>query len=132
VFCSQIQGIFRVLRFVAVPHGYGMNGPPLVVYGSLRRWSPKFFRATLQGYFLPASLIGMVGYWLAGLWVSVVTEYYLFSLPVVFVAILVGPSANHRVKGHQFLVYVHVGLLLIGTMLLIQVIWQCIESGSGG
>ena len=35
---------------------YGMNGPPLVVYGILRRWSPAHFRATLQGYFLPASL----------------------------------------------------------------------------
>src|SRR5262249_25397617 len=38
---------------------YGMNGPPLVVYGSLRHWSPEHFRATLQGYFLPASLLGM-------------------------------------------------------------------------
>ena len=35
---------------------YGMNGPPLVIYGSLRRWSPQHFRATLQGYsFRPAS-----------------------------------------------------------------------------
>src|SRR6478609_8039794 len=47
---------------------YGMNGPPLVAYGTLRRWSPERFRATLQGYFLPASLVGMIGYWLAGLW----------------------------------------------------------------
>src|SRR3954453_14579711 len=35
---------------------YGMNGPPLTVYGSLRGWSPQQFRATLQGYFLPASI----------------------------------------------------------------------------
>jgi hypothetical protein len=28
---------------------YGMNGPPLVVYGSLRGWAPQQFRATLQG-----------------------------------------------------------------------------------
>jgi uncharacterized membrane protein YfcA len=48
---------------------YGMNGPPLVVYGTLRRWSAEHFRATLQGYFLPASLVVMAGYWLAGLWV---------------------------------------------------------------
>src|SRR5436190_1989907 len=27
---------------------YGMNGPPLVIYGSLRRWTPEQFRATLQ------------------------------------------------------------------------------------
>ncbi len=40
-----------------------MNGPPLVVYGGMRRWSPQHFRATLQGYFLPASVIGMAGYW---------------------------------------------------------------------
>ena len=26
---------------------YGMNGPPLVAYGTLRRWSPEQFRATL-------------------------------------------------------------------------------------
>jgi uncharacterized membrane protein YfcA len=31
---------------------YGMNGPPLVIYGAMRRWSPQHFRATLQGYFL--------------------------------------------------------------------------------
>jgi uncharacterized protein len=45
---------------------FGMNGPPLVIYGTLRRWSAEHFRATLQGYFLPASLVGLVGYWLAG------------------------------------------------------------------
>lgn len=37
---------------------YGVNGPPLVVYGNMRNWSAKHFRATLQAYFLPASFIG--------------------------------------------------------------------------
>jgi uncharacterized membrane protein YfcA len=32
---------------------YGRNGPPLAVYGTMRRWPPAQFRATLQGYFLP-------------------------------------------------------------------------------
>jgi hypothetical protein len=39
---------------------YGLNGPPLAVYGSLRGWSPAKFRATLQGYFLPASIAGIL------------------------------------------------------------------------
>jgi hypothetical protein len=59
-----------------------MNGPPLVIYGAMRRWSPQHFRATLQGYFLPASVVAMVGYWFAGLWVPAVSHYYLMSLPV--------------------------------------------------
>ena len=76
---------------------YGMNGPPLVAYGTLRRWSPERFRATLQGYFLPASLVGMIGYWVAGLWSPAVTRYYLMSLPVVLAATALGrcPQPAH-------------------------------------
>src|SRR2546423_12864889 len=69
---------------------YGMNGPPLAVYGALRRWTPEHFRATLQGYFLPASLAGLFGYWLAGLWTPAVTWYYVLSLPPTVAAILLG------------------------------------------
>src|SRR5262245_42531997 len=69
---------------------YGMNGPPLAVYGSLRGWSPQHFRATLQGYFLPASLAGLCGYWVAGLWTPAVSQFYLLSLPLVVVATFLG------------------------------------------
>jgi uncharacterized protein len=99
---------------------YGMNGPPLVIYGSLRHWSPERFRATLQGYFLPASLLGMCGYWLAGLWIPAVTRYYLASLPVAVAAIFLGRALNQRMKGRSFFRYLHVGLLLVGTVLLLQ------------
>jgi uncharacterized protein len=101
---------------------YGMNGPPLAIYGAMRRWSAQHFRATLQGYFLPASIIGMVGYWLAGLWVPVVTRYYLLSLVLVLPAILLGRIVNHRLRGDAFLRYVHLGLVFIGAALLVQAI----------
>jgi uncharacterized protein len=103
---------------------YGMNGPPLVIYGTLRRWSAEHFRATLQGYFLPASLVGMGGYWLVGLWVSRVNRYYLLSLPVAVTAILVGRAVNRLLIGRPFILYVHVALLLIGTTLLVQSVWK--------
>jgi uncharacterized membrane protein YfcA len=103
---------------------YGMNGPPLVIYGALRRWSPGHFRATLQGYFLPASLLGLGGYWLAGLWVPAVTRYYLWCLLPAFAAILLGRAINQRLKGHTFLVYVHLGLVAVGGALLSQALAQ--------
>jgi uncharacterized membrane protein YfcA len=103
---------------------YGMNGPPLVIYGALRRWSAQHFRATLQGYFLPASLIGMVGYWIKGLWVPAVTHYYLLSLPLAVAATLLGRSINRRLNGRRFLVYVHVGLVGVGVTLLCQSAWR--------
>jgi hypothetical protein len=101
---------------------YGMNGPPLVVYGGMRRWSPQHFRATLQGYFLPASVCAMAGYWFAGLWVPAVTHYYLISLPAALPAIFLGRFVNHRLRGDSFLVYVYVGLMCVGALLLTQAI----------
>ncbi len=101
---------------------YGMNGPPLVIYGSMRRWSPQHFRATLQGYFLPASIVGMAGYWLSGLWVSAVTHYFLISLVAAVPAIFLGRGINHRLRGEAFLRYVHGGVVCVGLVLLFQAI----------
>ena len=99
---------------------YGMNGPPLVIYGSLRGWSPQHFRATLQGYFLPASLVGMLGYGLTGLWTPAVSRFFLISLPLVLPAIFLGRVIHHRIPTRQFQRYVHGGLIVIGIVLLAQ------------
>jgi uncharacterized membrane protein YfcA len=99
---------------------YGMNGPPLVVYGVLRRWQPAQFRATLQGYFLIASIVGMAGYALTGLWTRTVSHYFLLSLPLAIIAIFLGHFAHRRLSSSGFLVCVHIGLALIGALLLRQ------------
>ena len=101
---------------------YGMNGPPLAIYGTMRRWSAQQFRATLQGYFLPASIIGMGGYWLTGLWTRPVTRYYLISLPGILLGILAGRVLNRRLHGANFARYIYVGLIAIGAILLGQAI----------
>jgi len=99
---------------------YGMNGPPLAIYGALRRWPPQSFRATLQGYFLPASLCGLIGYAWLGLWQPALTRYFLLSLPVVAVAILLGRAINQRMAGHGFFRIVYLGLIAVGSALVFQ------------
>lgn len=97
-----------------------MNGPALAIYGSMRRWSAQHFRATLQAYFLPASLLGVVGYWWTGLWVPAVTRDYLLSLPAAVPAIFLGRLINHRLNQELFSKYVYAGLAGIGLLLLAQ------------
>jgi hypothetical protein len=112
-FCGFISGILG--------GAYGMNGPPLAVYGSMRRWPARQFRATLQGYFLPASIVGMAGYWWQGLWIPVVTRYYVISLVAVVPAILLGREINHRLGGGpSFQKYVYFALICIGVILFVQ------------
>ena len=99
---------------------YGMNGPPLAIYGAIRGWTPQQFRATLQGYFLPASVAGLIGYSLAGLWVPAVTRYFLLTLPAVLIATLIGRAVNRTLRGDAFLRYVYAGLVVVGAMLIVQ------------
>jgi len=98
-----------------------MNGPPLVVYGFLQGWTAQRFRATLQAYFLPASLLGMCGYLSTGLWTRAVTRDYLLCLPVLIPAVLLGRAINHRLTVENvFAGYVYVGLAMVGLALVVQ------------
>ena len=112
--CGFISGILG--------GAYGMNGPPLVVYGSLRRWSPQHFRATLQGYFLAASLVGLAGYLALGFWRPEITRYFLLSLPAIAVAVVLGRALNRRMQGPGFFRVVYAGLIATGGVLLVQAI----------
>lgn len=107
--CGFFSGIFG--------GAYGLNGPPVVIYGDMRNWSPVHFRATLQAYFLPLSIIGVLGYWFYGILNFEVFRYFLMSVPVVLLAIYLGNYLSSKIKEGAFLKYVHIGLLAIGFLL---------------
>lgn len=100
--------------------GVGMNGPPIVAYGTLRRWSPQQFRATLQGYFFPTSLVVMFGYWTTGLLVPTVGYYFMICLPIIICSIFIGRAVNKRIDSNTFITCIHSGLIMIGIALFIQ------------
>ena len=102
---------------------YAMSGPPLVVYGVMRRWTAQQFRATLQAYFLPGGLMVAVGYWVSRLWVAEVLRLYLISLPVLVPAVVLGTYINRRLHGDVFLKIVYVGLGIIGAVLVARGLW---------
>lgn len=98
----------------------GMNGPPLAIYGALRGWSPERFRATLQGYFLPASLLGLCGFGVVGILTPEVGGLALRSLPAIVAGIFVGRRMNRRMNAVLFTRVVHVVLILVALVLLFQ------------
>jgi len=101
---------------------YNSNGPPIVIYGTVRKWSPDHFRANLQGYFFPANLIIIAGHGLGGLWTPTVGWYFLLSLPVVIISILIGNILNRLIPPGHFDRIVHIILILIGALLFIHTI----------
>ena len=49
---DRLAGIFGFAAGV-LGGAYGMNGPPLAIYGSLRRWSPSIFAQPCKPIFFP-------------------------------------------------------------------------------
>lgn len=99
---------------------YGLNGPPLVVYGNFKNWEAKQFRATLQAYFLPVSVIGAFGYYTKGLITAEVNYYFLYSLTTAIPAIFLGRYLNRKLNEVSFFKYVYWSLIVIGLLLVLN------------
>jgi uncharacterized membrane protein YfcA len=114
------SGLAYVFGFVSGILGgaYNTNGPPIVIYGALRRWPPERFRATLQGYFFPSGILLLLGHSLAGSLTREVLRFYGYSLPCILLAILLGSKFNEAIPSGRFERFVHVFLVLIGVVLL--------------
>jgi uncharacterized protein len=98
---------------------YNTNGPPIVMYGLLRRWPPESFRATLQCYFLFTGLSILIGHGVAGLWTPLVLQLYLYSIPIIMLAIFAGGRINNHISKELFSRIVYAFLIVIGALFLI-------------
>lgn len=101
---------------------YTIPGPPIVIYGVLRQWSPNAFRVTLLGCFFPITTMLLAGHYSAGLWTPTVLRLFALSLPAVLVAIAIGNYINRAMPGGKFDKVIHILLMGIGLVLSVQVL----------
>ncbi len=115
------ENLAFIFGFVAGILGgaYNANGPPAVIYGVLRGWEPQKFRATLQGYFLPTGMTILISHGLAGLWTPNVLRLYIYALPVIITAVLVGGRVNKKVPAGRFSNIVYACLVIMGFLLIV-------------
>ncbi len=99
---------------------YNTNGPPVVIYGMLRRWDSEKFRATLQGYFLPTGAAILISHGIAGMWTPQVVQLYLVSIPVIVSAVLIGGKVNQLIPQGKFDRIIYSFLVVIGVLLIIR------------
>ncbi|MFH1049362.1 MAG: sulfite exporter TauE/SafE family protein [bacterium] len=104
----------------ALGGAYNTNGPPIIIYGSLKKWEPEEFRILLQGIFLPTNFFIILGHGLAGFWTSTVWIYFLITLPLIILAIFIGTKLNNKISREKFDRLIYFFLLVIGIILLIK------------
>lgn len=97
---------------------FNVAGPPVVVYGTLRRWPPPAFRATLQSFFVPTSVVVVAGHGLSGLWTMEVLRLVVVSLPAVLLTMVAGGWVNRHLPPRDFSRLINGFLLIAGVVML--------------
>jgi len=98
---------------------YNTSGPPVIIYGAMRRWSPDVFRATLQGFFLVNGVMIAAGHAMAGLWTAQVLWLMLLTLPGLMVGMAAGIVVQRRISPAAFSRVVYVLLVVLGGVFLL-------------
>ncbi|HEX7005274.1 MAG TPA: sulfite exporter TauE/SafE family protein [Trueperaceae bacterium] len=97
---------------------YNVSGPFALLYAGLRGWSPRVFRASLQGFFIVTSAAIAVSQGVAGFWTPQVWNLFLLSLPLVVTANLGGHLLASRVPSTWLERLISTGIALIGVALV--------------
>lgn len=96
---------------------YNTSGPPAVVYGNCRKWTPQEFKSNLAGYFLVGSLVVVSSHWLSGNFTPNVWFNFRVTLPALFIGFWLGQSMDKWLDPELFRRIVLVMLVMLGIRL---------------
>jgi uncharacterized membrane protein YfcA len=98
---------------------YNTGGPPVIIYGNARRWQPSEFKSNLQGLFVVNDILVITSHALSGNFTPEIWRIYIWSLPVIAVAILAGVSLDKTLNPAVFRKVVLVLLVILGIRLIL-------------
>ena len=97
---------------------YNTNGPPVVIYGTCRNWTPDQFKCNLQGFFLFSTTLILVGRALCGHVTGPVFQHYLAALPAVAAGTALGLYLARFINPERFKKLILGLLVVLGLRLL--------------
>lgn len=105
----------------ALGSAYNFNGVPVVVYGTLRGWSPAEFRGTLQAHFVVSGLFVVTAQGLGGVWTPALPGLFGASLPAIGAATWLGHRLHRRIPAERFIRLVYLLVLVLGLVLVSRI-----------
>lgn len=97
---------------------YNTSGPPVVVYGQSRGWSPGEFKGNLQGFFLVNSVVVVAGHALSRNITLPILEILALSVPALAVGIAAGLWLDRFIDPLRFRQIVQALLIVLGLRLI--------------
>ncbi len=97
---------------------YNTSGPPVIIYGSCRRWPPDEFKGNIQGYFIPITLLALAAHGVSGNYTTAVWQNFLWAIPGIILGLIGGFFISGRLDPGRFRKIVLILLVILGMRLL--------------
>lgn len=101
-----VSGVFSGL--------YNIGGPPLIIYGTCRRWSPGEFRSNLQGIFIITTITALINHTLHGNITPQVWQNLIFAVPGMILGVAAGFTIDRYINPLVFRKIVFALLIVLG------------------
>ncbi len=98
---------------------YNTSGPPVIIYGSCRRWPPAEFKSNLQGFFLVIGITVIFTHFLSGNFTPIVWYNFFIAVPAILLALFVGFRLDKYIDLHRFRNIVLIALVILGIGLIV-------------
>ena len=98
---------------------FNTPGPPVIVYGDLKRWPRNQFRSTLQALFLFSSGLVILSHGLAGHVTRSILLSFALCIPFLLLGVWAGSHIDRRLDNERFRILVVVMILATGVLLLL-------------
>lgn len=98
---------------------YNTSGPPAVVYGHCRKWSPQEFKSNLAGYFLIGSAMVVATHAMSGHFTFEVWKLFWLTLPALLIGFFLGQSMDRWLSPAIFQRIVLIMLVGLGIRLML-------------
>jgi len=97
---------------------FNTGGPPVVLYGNERQWSPNAFRGNIQGFFAPCAALTLTLYALNGVITRDTLAWNLKLFPFLIVGMVIGDRLAAGVQPGPFRKILLLSLLAVGVVFL--------------
>ena len=98
---------------------YTVNGPPLIIYGNCRRWTPQEFKGNLGALFFFSSVLAAFAHGFQGNITPQVREFAVYSLPTYAFGLWLGMVLSEKIDPFMFRRITLALLMVAGLKLLI-------------